>query len=49
MGKERGFWIEENKGWNLRDGVERTKKRTVRPTVDNTASFFNLVKVGLTG
>jgi hypothetical protein len=33
----------------LRGGVDRKKERRVRPIVDITARFFNLVKVGMTG
>jgi hypothetical protein len=33
----------------VRSGVDRKKERRVRPIVDNTARFVNLVKVGMTG
>jgi len=33
----------------LRGGEDRMKERRVRPIVDNTAKFVNLVKVGMTG
>jgi hypothetical protein len=48
-GRERGEWIEEKEGCKVRGGVERKKERRVRPIVDITAKFVNLVKVGLTG